>query len=109
MLFHPREERAGIVQAEAHAGMFFQQFDKWKITVLIRFFENVAKIATGLMRVNQEDEMEIRGHEGGSGLHLVSYPAVRACRIGRRRASANARLERRMRGEAVKIDTWTSV
>jgi hypothetical protein len=64
VLLDPSEERARIVQAEAHAGMFFQQLHKWKIGVLVRFFEDMAEIAAGLMRVNQEYEMEILRHEG---------------------------------------------
>jgi hypothetical protein len=32
--------------------------------VLIRFFEDMAEIAAGLMGVNQKDEMEVLRHEG---------------------------------------------
>src|SRR5260370_5982503 len=89
MLFHPGKERAGIVQAQAHTRMLFQQLDKGEVAVLVRFLKNMAKIAAGLMGVNQQDEMETLRHEGGLILHRISYPAGRACKIRARVAGTS--------------------
>jgi hypothetical protein len=77
------------MQAEAHAGMLFQQVDKREVGMPEGFFEHVLEIAAGLMRVYQQDEMEIRRHEGGWILHQISYPAAQAYRIWGRRAGTN--------------------
>ena len=124
MLFHPREERAGIMQAEAHAGMLLQQLDKREVGMLEGFFEHVLEIAAGLMCVDQQHEMEIRRHEGGWILHQISYPAGHAYRIWGRRAGtnygpkfdaaatlagANAGLNGGRHGKAAKIDRQAGV
>src|SRR5260370_40205647 len=81
ILFHPGKERTGIVEAEAHTRMLFQQLDKGGVAVLVRFLKNMVKIAAGLMGVNEQDEMETLQREGGLILHRISYPAGRAGKI----------------------------
>jgi hypothetical protein len=46
------------MKAEADTGVFFEMLEKGKITIVVSFFENVLEIAAGLMRVNQQGEME---------------------------------------------------
>jgi len=104
--------------------MLFQQLDKGKVAVLVRFLKNMIKIAAGLMGVNQQDEMETLRHEGGLILHRISYPAGRACKIRARVAGtsnvprldaaavstfADRCLDGGTQGKPGKIDRQTSV
>src|SRR6266481_5113889 len=124
ILFHPGKERTGIVEAEAHTRMLFQQLDKGEVAVLVRILKNMVKIAAGLMGVNQQDEMETLRHEGGSILHRISYPARGTCKIRERVAGtshaprldaaavfmcANAGIGGGTQGKPGKIDRQTSV
>jgi hypothetical protein len=62
VLFDPGEQRAGIVKANMHAGMPFKDFDEWQIATSVGLLENVIEIADGLMRVDEEDQMELWRH-----------------------------------------------
>ena len=79
IFFNPGEQRAGIVEAHVDAGMFFEQFDEREIRVLIGLLKHVAKIAAGLMGMNQEDEMKAIGHRDNFALkhHNVSHDNFR--------------------------------
>jgi hypothetical protein len=45
-----------------NTGMFFEFFDEWEIRGVIGFLEDVLEIAAGLMRMNEQSEMETPGH-----------------------------------------------
>jgi len=62
MVLDPGEEGARIVKTQTDAGMFFELFEEWKIRMLEGLFEHMLEIAAGLVRVDQEDEMEILRH-----------------------------------------------
>jgi hypothetical protein len=64
MLFDPCEEWAGIVKAEVNFWVRFQMLDEGKIRCVVGLFENMLEIATGLVRVNEQGEMEFLGHGG---------------------------------------------
>jgi len=68
VLFDPCEERAGIVETHVDAGMFFQELYEREIGVLVGLFEDVAKIADGLVCVDKESEMERFWH-GDNSFH----------------------------------------
>ena len=50
------------MQANMDAGMLFKLLDKGEIGSFISFFEHMLEITAGLMRVNEQSEMEILGH-----------------------------------------------
>ena len=58
----PGEQRPGVVEAEVNFWVLFEVLDKGKIAAVVGFFEDVLEIAAGLMRVNEQHEMEFRGH-----------------------------------------------
>ena len=62
MLLDPEQERAGVMQANSNAGMFFKELGEGKIALLIAAFKDVCKIANRLVSVNQEREVKFRGH-----------------------------------------------
>jgi hypothetical protein len=62
MLFDPREQRPGIMQAHVDAGMLLKEFDERQIGVFVGLFEHVTEIATGLVGMNQQDEMKAFWH-----------------------------------------------
>ena len=45
-----------------HIRMPFEDFDERQIAARIGLLENMVKIANGLMRVNEENQMELRRH-----------------------------------------------
>ena len=55
----PFEQRTGIVQAQANAGMLEQPLDKGQIGTLIGLFDDGIEIADRLMGVNQENQTEL--------------------------------------------------
>ena len=57
--FKPFEQRARIVQSYPHAGMSFQVLHEWQVGALVRLLEYAVEIAYWLVRVNQENEMEL--------------------------------------------------
>lgn len=69
MLFDPGEQRARIVQAHAHPRVFFENFEEWQVATRIRLLEDVAEIAAGLMRVNDQNHMKLGRH----GREIVSW------------------------------------
>jgi hypothetical protein len=71
MLLKPGKQRAGVVQSNVDARMFFEDFKKREIAGVVGFFENVLKIAAGLMGVDDEREMETLGRRG----HCFSQPS----------------------------------
>jgi hypothetical protein len=62
VLFDPGEKRAGIVQTEMDAGMFFEALDEGKIASVVSLFEDVLEIAAGLMGVDEQSEVEFLRH-----------------------------------------------
>jgi hypothetical protein len=62
MFFDPGEEWTGIVKAEMNARMFLQLLDEGEIGSIVGFFQDMLEIAAGLVRVNEQDEMEILRH-----------------------------------------------
>jgi hypothetical protein len=50
------------MKAQADPGMLLEMLQKRKIGVGVGFFENVLKIAAGLMGVNEQGEMETLRH-----------------------------------------------
>ena len=75
MFFDPGEERAGVVQAEMNARMFFQFLDKGEITGIVGFFQDMLEIAAGLVGVNEQSEMETLGH----GDRFFSRTMITSC------------------------------
>jgi hypothetical protein len=71
VLFNPGKKRAGIVEAEVNAWMRFEVLDEGKIRCVVGLFENMLEIAAGLVRVNEQGEMEFLGH-GDSFFSLTS-------------------------------------
>ena len=71
----PGEKRTRIVQTQAYRRIFFEQIDERKIRSLVTTFENVFKITAGLVRVNNQNQMEGRRHESRRGSHAISYLA----------------------------------
>ena len=61
-MFDPGQQRTGIVKTRMHIGMPFEDFDERQIAARIGLLENMVKIANGLMRVNEENQMELRRH-----------------------------------------------
>jgi hypothetical protein len=66
MFFDPREKRAGVVKTDVDAGMFFEQLHEGQVAAGIGLLENVLEIAARLMRVNQQNQVELWRH--GEGL-----------------------------------------
>ena len=52
------------MKADVHAGVPFKGFDEWQIATIVGLLENVIEIADGLMRVDEEDQMELWRHGG---------------------------------------------
>ena len=50
------------MQARMDGRMLLKEFDERQIGVSVGLFKHVAEIAAGLMRMNQQDEMEMLGH-----------------------------------------------
>jgi hypothetical protein len=69
MCLDPSEKRPGIMKADTDAGIGFEVLQEREIRSFVRPFEDVFKITTRLMRVNEQNEMEILGH-GGSFFSL---------------------------------------
>ena len=58
MFLDPGEQRPGIVEAEMDARVLFEMFNKGKIAGVVGLFEDMLEIAAGLVRVNEQSEME---------------------------------------------------
>ena len=58
-LLKPLQQRTGIVQAQANAGVLAQVLNKRQIGTLIGLFDDGIEIADRLMGVNQENETEL--------------------------------------------------
>jgi hypothetical protein len=71
MFLDPGKKRAGIVETEVNARMCFEMLDKGKIRRVVGLFENMLEIAAGLVRVNEQGEVEFLGH-GDSFFSLTS-------------------------------------
>jgi hypothetical protein len=56
---NPFQQRTGIVQAQANAGVLEQMFDKGQVGALIGLFDDGIEIADWLMGVNQENQTEL--------------------------------------------------
>lgn len=65
------------MQPHVDAGMLFEELDKGKVGIFVRLFEYVAKIAAGLMSMNQQDEVKFFGH----GNHLSPEYDTVQCRF----------------------------
>jgi hypothetical protein len=50
------------MKADVHAGVPFKDFDEGQIATSVGLLENVIEIADGLMRVDEEDQMELWRH-----------------------------------------------
>ena len=94
---HPFQQRSGVVQSHVNGRVFFEKLDKRQVTSVVGFLEHVAEIAAGLVRVNQQDEMEILRH-GDNFARYTSYRAPRfsfqgvaAVRLSRKLHSLDAR------------------
>jgi hypothetical protein len=59
MFFDPGKQRAGIVKTHVNADMFFENVQKWQVTMCVRLLEDVVEITAGLMRVDDGNEMEL--------------------------------------------------
>jgi len=77
MHLDPSEKRPGIMKANTDAGIGFEVLQEREIRSLVRPFEDMFKIAARLMRVNEQNEMEILGH-GGSffPLDMITRRAI---------------------------------
>jgi hypothetical protein len=67
----PSEKRPGIMEAEMNSRMLFDVLNERKIGCVVGLFENMLEIATGLVRVNEQSEMEFLRH-GDSFFSLTS-------------------------------------
>lgn len=61
-MFDPGQQWTGIVKTRMHVRMPFEDFDEGQIAARIGLLENMVKIAYGLMRVNEQNQMELRRH-----------------------------------------------
>jgi hypothetical protein len=62
MLFNPGQQRARIVKTHMYVRMSFQHFDKRQVAARVGLLEDIIEIANGLVRVNEENQMELRRH-----------------------------------------------
>jgi hypothetical protein len=67
----PGEKRPGIMEAETNSRMFLEVLNERKIGGVVGLFENMLEIAAGLVRVNEQSEMEFLRH-GGSFFSVTS-------------------------------------
>ncbi len=67
----PSEKRPGIMEAETNSRMLFKVLNEWKIGSVVGLFEDMLEIAAGLVRVNEQSEMEFLRH-GGSFFSVTS-------------------------------------
>lgn len=77
----PREQRAGIMQAHVDRRMFFEHLDERQIGIFEGLLQHVAKIAAGLMGMDEQDEMEALRQ--GDDLSQTSYRATQLSRFRR--------------------------
>src|SRR5258708_10869139 len=56
------KKRPGIVEAETNSRMLLEGLNEWKIGCVVRLFEDMLEIAAGLVRVNEQSEMEFLRH-----------------------------------------------
>src|SRR5580658_10068105 len=68
----PLEQRAGVVQAEADAGMARKHFNEGKVGILVGAFEHVVEISDRLMGVDEEDELEFRQRQTSMVEHRIT-------------------------------------
>src|SRR5271169_6291723 len=54
----PFEQRAGIVEAQTNARVAGHTLDKWQVGMLVSAFHDVVKVANGLVRVNEQNQVE---------------------------------------------------
>jgi hypothetical protein len=59
------------VEAETDSRMLLEMLNEWKIGCVVRLFEYMLEIAAGLVRVNEQSEMEFLRH-GDSLFSLTS-------------------------------------
>ena len=67
----PGKKRPGIVETETNSRMLLEALNEWKIGCVVRLFEDMLEIAAGLVRVNEQSEMEFLRH-GDSLFSLTS-------------------------------------
>ncbi len=82
----PFEQRPGVVQPEADAGMPLQVLDKGQIRTLVGVLKHCIEIAYRLVRVDQENEMEFRCH-----LAYAARSIIIACSVYRLEADSLCR------------------
>src|SRR2546427_13023666 len=71
MILDPGKQRPGIMEAEVNTRMRFEVLDEGKIGCVVGLFENMLEVAAGLVRVNEQSEMEFLRH-GDSFFSLTS-------------------------------------
>ena len=69
MLFDPDEQRAGIMNGRANAGVLREEFDERQVGLPIAALKDVLKISNGLVSMNEQGEMKFWRHEGSLQLH----------------------------------------
>jgi hypothetical protein len=74
-LFDPGEQRAGVVKTDVNGGVSLEDFDKRQIAASVGLFKNMIEIADGLMRVDDENQMELWRH--GDWIGLLDYSITR--------------------------------
>jgi hypothetical protein len=62
MFLNPGEQRPGIVETETNSRVFLEVLNKWKVGGVVGFFEDMLEITAGLVRVNEQGEMEFLRH-----------------------------------------------
>ena len=62
MVFDPGQQWTRIVKTYVHLGMFFQDLDERQIAARVGLLEHMVEIADRLMRVNEENQMELWRH-----------------------------------------------
>ncbi len=62
MLLDPGEQRPCVVKADVNVGMPLEDFDERQIATRVGLLENVIEIANGLMRVDEQNQMELWRH-----------------------------------------------
>jgi len=79
MLVDPGKQRARIMKADVHARVPLKDFDERQIATSVGLLENVIEIADGLMRVDEENQMELWLH--GDWIALLDYSITCGARL----------------------------
>jgi hypothetical protein len=58
MLLDPEKQRSGVMKSNANTRMLLEKREEWIVGTLVALFEDLLKISSRLMSVNEENEMK---------------------------------------------------